>query len=137
MAGPRSWLGGSTRNGHRQRAKSRGAGKPAAGSRAGRIRLPTGRTGPGSSPLREAGRPHWRAHRVPKRIRPRQPVYFTDSEGLIVAILRKFPIVFVVLALALAVVFGLLERNRQRQPENQSWVAHTEQVLAELSSTQA
>jgi len=54
-----------------------------------------------------------------------------------VAILRKFPIVFVVLALALAVVFGLLERNRQRQAENQSWVAHTEQVLAELSSTQA
>jgi CHASE3 domain sensor protein len=54
-----------------------------------------------------------------------------------VTILRKFPIVFVVLALALATIFGLLERNRERQAENQSWVAHTEQVLAELSSVHA
>lgn len=53
------------------------------------------------------------------------------------AILRRFPIVFAVLALALAAVFALLERNRERQAENQSWVAHTEQVLAELSSMQA
>src|SRR5258705_13691749 len=102
MAGPRSWLGGSTRNGHRQRAKSRGAGKPAAGSRAGGIRLPTGRTGPGSSPLREAGRPHWRGHRVSKRKRPRQPGFFFDSEGVVVAIFGKFSIFFLVFALALA-----------------------------------
>ena len=40
-------------------------------------------------------------------------------------ILRKFPIVFVVLALAVAAVFALLERNRERQAENQNWVAHT------------
>ena len=49
-------------------------------------------------------------------------------------ILRKFPIVFVVLALALATVFGLLERSREHQAENESWVRHTEHVLAELSS---
>jgi CHASE3 domain sensor protein len=53
------------------------------------------------------------------------------------AILRKFPIVFVVLALVLAAVFALLERNRERQAENQSWVSHTAQVLAELSSMEA
>jgi CHASE3 domain sensor protein len=52
-------------------------------------------------------------------------------------ILRKFPIVFVVLALVLAAVFALLERNREHQAENQSWVLHTAQVLAELSSMEA
>jgi hypothetical protein len=39
---------------------------------------------------------------------------------LITAILRKFPIVFVGLALALAAVFVLLERNRERQAENRA-----------------
>ena len=53
------------------------------------------------------------------------------------AILRRFPILFVFLALALAVVFLLLERSRERQVENQNSVAHTEQVLAELSSVHA
>jgi CHASE3 domain sensor protein len=52
-------------------------------------------------------------------------------------ILRKFPIVFVVLALVLAAVFALLERNREHQAENQSWVSHTAQVLAELFSMEA
>jgi len=54
-----------------------------------------------------------------------------------VAILRRFPILFVVLALALTVVFLLLEWSRERQVENQNSVAHTEQVLAELSSVHA
>ena len=53
------------------------------------------------------------------------------------AILRKFPVVFVALALALAAVFVLLEGSRERQVENQNWVAHTERVLAELSSVDA
>ena len=53
------------------------------------------------------------------------------------AILRRFPILFVVLALALTVVFLLLEWSRERQVENQNSVAHTEQVLAELSSVHA
>jgi signal transduction histidine kinase len=56
---------------------------------------------------------------------------------LIVAILRKFPIVFTALALALAAVFVLLERSRERQGENENRVAHTEKVLAELSSMQS
>ena len=56
---------------------------------------------------------------------------------MIVAILRRFPILFVVLALALTVVFLLLEWSRERQVENQNSVAHTEQVLAELSSVHA
>jgi CHASE3 domain sensor protein len=43
----------------------------------------------------------------------------------------------VVLALVLAAVFALLERNREHQAENQSWVSHTAQVLAELSSMEA
>jgi len=51
-----------------------------------------------------------------------------------VAILRRFPILFVVLALALTFVFLLLEWSRERQVENQNSVAHTEQVLSELSS---
>ncbi len=53
------------------------------------------------------------------------------------AILRRFPILFVVLALALTFVFLLLEWSRERQVENQNSVAHTEQVLAELSSVHA
>ncbi len=52
-------------------------------------------------------------------------------------ILRKVPIVFAVLALSLAAVFVPLERNRARQAAKQNWVAHTERVLAELSSMQA
>jgi signal transduction histidine kinase len=43
----------------------------------------------------------------------------------------------VLLALALAAVFVLLERSRERQAENEEWVRHTEHVLAELSSLQA
>src|SRR5438046_4875599 len=39
------------------------------------------------------------------------------------------------MALALAVVFVLLERSREQQTESETWVAHTERVLAELSTT--
>ena len=53
------------------------------------------------------------------------------------AILRKFPMVFTALGLAPAAVFVLLEWSRERQVENQNSVAHTEQVLAELSSVHA
>ena len=51
------------------------------------------------------------------------------------SIQRKLPIVFAIVVALLAAMVVLLDRSERRQVENASWVAHTEEVIAQLAGT--